>query len=110
MSAILAAVFVVVIIGLQALLAPVTESNALAVAASTLAAFALFQPIRRRVQAAVDHRFNRTRYNAERIVGGFGEHLRGETDLRRIHGGVVDTVARSLRPAGVGLWLRGQGE
>jgi hypothetical protein len=84
----------------------VTDQNSLAVAGSTLAAAALFQPIRRRVQSAVDHRFNRSRYDAERTVGGFAASLRGQTDLRQIGDGVADAVTRSLRPASVSVWMR----
>jgi hypothetical protein len=102
--------FAAMIVALQAALASVTDQNSLAVAGSTLAAAALFQPIRRRVQSAVDHRFNRNRYDAEHIVGGFASSLRGQTDLSQISGGVVDAVTRSLRPEGVGVWMRARSE
>ena len=67
-TGVLVAVFVGGVIGLQALLTGVTQGETLAVAASTLVAFALFQPVRRRVQRAVDRRFDRARYDAERRV------------------------------------------
>ena len=102
--------FAAFIVALQAVLAPVTDENSLAVAGSTLAAAALFQPIRRRVQSAVDRRFNRSSYDAEHIVGGFTSSLRGQTDLDHISGGVTDAVMRSLRPASVGVWMRARFE
>jgi hypothetical protein len=105
-TGLVAGLFAGLIVALQAMLAPVTDQNSLAVAGSTLAAAALFQPIRRRVQSAVDHRFNRSRYDAERIVGGFAANLRGETDLRQIGDEVADAVTRSLRPASVSVWMR----
>jgi hypothetical protein len=109
-TGLVAGLFAGLIVALQAVLAPVTDENSLAVAASTLAAAALFQPIRRRVQSAVDHRFNRSRYDAERIVGGFATSLRGQIDLAQISGGVADAVTRSLRPETVGVWMRGRSE
>ena len=105
-TGILAAVFVGVVIGLQALLAGVTQGETLAVAASTLAAFALFQPLRRRIQRAVDRRFDRARYDGEQLVGAFGERLRDVVDLETIEAEVPATVDAAVRPATVGLWLR----
>ncbi len=109
-TTILAAVFAGLIVGLQAALAPVTASNSLAVAASTLVAAALFQPLRRRVQTAVDRRFNRSRYDAERTVGSFAEHLRDVTDLTQISDGAVAAVVRSLSPNGAAVWIRSRRE
>jgi hypothetical protein len=94
------------IVALQALLAPLTSESSLAVAASTLAAAAVFQPARRRIQAAVDHRFNRRRYDAELIVDAYAAQLRGVTDLAEIRSGAMDAVARSLGPRGAAVWVR----
>jgi hypothetical protein len=108
-TAILLGVFIVGVLGLQALFSGVTQGQTLAVAASTLVSFALFQPVRRRVQRAVDRRFDRARYDAERIVGGFSERLRGEVELRAVEDELVATVGGVLRPTGVAIWLRRAG-
>jgi hypothetical protein len=102
----LVAVFAVLVIGLQALLAGVTQGQTLAVAASTLAAFALFQPVRRRVQSAVDRRFDRARYDAQQTVETFAEHLRGEVDLTEIRNEMVKTVQITVKPMHEAVWLR----
>jgi hypothetical protein len=95
-----------VVLALQALLAGFTQGETLAVAASTLAALALLQPVRRRIQVAVDRRFDRTRHDGQQLVGAFGERLRDETDLEIIRAEVPATVDAAVRPATVGLWLR----
>jgi hypothetical protein len=77
-----------------------------AVAVATLAAVALFNPLRRRVQRLVDRRFNRARYDAERTVVAFSARLRGAPDLDVVRGDLLDVVARSLQPAHASLWLR----
>jgi hypothetical protein len=108
-TGILVVVFVVLVVGLQAVLAPVTDNNTLAVAASTLVAFALFQPLRRRVQRAVDRRFDRARYDGERTVTAFGSRLRDRVELAAIRGDVLATVDVVVRPSSAELWLRGPG-
>jgi MFS family permease len=90
----------------QAVLAPLTGGNTLAVAASTLVAAALFQPLRRRVQTVVDRRFNRAGYDAERTAAAFAAQLRDEVDLRNLSGDVLQVVAQTVAPATVALWLR----
>ena len=75
-SGLLVASFAVLVVGLQAVLAGVTQGETLAVAASTLVASALFQPVRRTVQRAVDRRFDRARYDAQRTAEMFAERLR----------------------------------
>jgi hypothetical protein len=106
LTVLVAAFFVTFILVFQAILAPLTRSNELAVAASTLVAFGLFQPIRRRVQRLVDRRFNRTRYDAERTVAAFAERLRDEVDLDAIRSEILATVGAAVEPSSVSLWLR----
>jgi DNA integrity scanning protein DisA with diadenylate cyclase activity len=105
-TGVLAAVFVSVVLVLQALLAGFTQGETLAVAASTLVAFALFQPLRRRVQVVVDRRFDRARYDGQRTVDAFAERLRDEVEFAEIHEDIHQTVHSTMRPEHVGIWLR----
>ena len=109
-TALLVAVFAAVNVGLGTLLASAAQANTLAVAASTLAVFALFQPLRRRVQQVVDHRFNRERYEADRIAAAFAERLRDEVDPRRLRLELDDVLAQTVAPTSSYLWLRGERE
>jgi hypothetical protein len=77
-----------------------------AVAASTLAAAALFNPLRRRVQRAVDRRFNRARYDADAAVAAFAGRLKDAVDLDAARAEILDVVHRSLEPAHVSVWIR----
>jgi hypothetical protein len=106
LTAVLAGVFAGAVLLSQALLAPVTGSNELAVAASTLLVFALFQPLRGRVQRLVDRRFNRARIDAERTVGAFAARLRDEVDLEQLGAEISATVGAAVEPSSVSLWLR----
>lgn len=103
----LVAVFGGAVIGLQALLSSVTQGQTLAVAVSTLVAFALFQPVRRRVQSAIDRRFDRGRVNAERTAAAFAERLRDQVDLASLETDIGTTVTLALRPSSTGVWIRG---
>lgn len=89
---------------LQALL--VGTGSQLAVAASTLAVAAAFRPLRRRVQDAVDRRFNRWRYDAVRTVDAFRFTMRDAVDLDRLAGELLTSVRQSVQPASAALWLR----
>jgi hypothetical protein len=80
-----------------------------AVAAATLAAAALFNPLRRRVQHVVDRRFNRARYDADRIVAAFVSRLKDEVDLDSIQDDLAGAVQRALEPAHVSVWINERG-
>ena len=108
-TGVLVAVFAGLVVTLQAVLAPVTNENTLAVAASTLVAFALFQPLRRRVQRAVDRRFDRARYDGQKTIDAFGERLRNEVDIATLRASLVATAGEAVRPAHASLWLSTKG-
>ena len=76
-----------------------------AVAASTLAAAALFNPLRRRVQQMVDRRFNRARYDAEQTVAAFVARLKDTVDLDSVCDGLAGVVHQALEPAHVSVWI-----
>jgi hypothetical protein len=75
------------------------------VAAATLAAAALFQPVRRRVQRVVDHRFNRSQYDAARTVDAFAVRLRDEVDPDVVRHDLLDVTARAIEPSSISLWV-----
>ena len=104
-SGVLLAAFVVLVIGLQAALAGFTGGETLAVAMSTLGACALFQPVRARVQRAVDRRFDRARYDSQRTAHAFSERLRDDVDLDALASELRETAIGATRPAFAGVWL-----
>ena len=81
-------------------------SSPIAVAASTLAAAALFNPLRKRVQRLVDRRFNRARYDAEAIVALFTAHLREAVDLDTVRSELLHCVDGAVQPSHASLWIR----
>jgi hypothetical protein len=86
-------------------------SSPVGVAASTLAAAALFNPLRQRVQRFVDRRFDRARYDAEAIVGSFARRLRDAVDLETVQVSLDEAVRGAVQPAHVTVWLnRGPAE
>jgi hypothetical protein len=106
---VLVAVFAGTVLGLQAILTRVTQGQTFAVAASTLIAFALFQPVRRRVQRVVDRRFDRARYDGDLTAAAFAEHLRQQVDLAGLESDIAGVVDNALRPTSVGVWIRRSG-
>lgn len=107
LTAALAAVYLVCVLLLQILLGPVTRSSDLAVAVSTLTVAAMFGPARRRLQAAVDQRFFRRRYDAARTVSSFADRLRREVDLEEVSRDLTSAVRDTVAPSHVSLWVRG---
>jgi hypothetical protein len=80
--------------------------SAVAVAAATLAAAAMFNPVRRRVQRRVDRRFNRARYDADRTVAAFAARLKDAVDLDTVRADLATVVQTALEPAHVRVWTR----
>jgi hypothetical protein len=106
LTALLVAVYAAGVFVLGQLLNPVGGHSELAVAASTLAVAALFQPARRRVQAGVDRRFNRRRYDATKSVAAFSTRLRDEIDLDTLSAELLNVVDQTMEPTRASLWLR----
>jgi hypothetical protein len=92
-----------VVLGLGQLL---SRSSPLAVAAATLTVTVAFQPTRRRVQGAVDRRFNRRRYDAAQTIQAFSARLRQQVDLDTLTAELLGVVERTMQPTSVSLWLR----
>ena len=109
LTALLALIYAGLVIGLQFLLHGLTgqaAGNPLAVVASTLVIAALFNPLRWRIQAFIDRRFYRRKYDAARTLEAFSATLRNEVDLNRLSEQLVAVVQETMQPTFLSLWLR----
>ncbi len=110
LTALLAIVYFGSVVVLQRLLSPLTgESNA-AIVLSTLLIAALFLPLRRRVQEAIDRRFFRKKYDAEQVLARFAATARDETDLDALTAELVHVIQETMQPEHVTVWLRQAGD
>ena len=106
LTVLLGAVYAAGVFAAGRLLDPADGRSEVAVAASTLAVAALFQPARRRVQELVDRRFDRRRYDGARTVAAFSARMRDELDLDTLSSELLAVVDRTVQPSGMSLWLR----
>jgi hypothetical protein len=108
LTVVLVGLEVVGILVIQQLLTVVMadQSQTFAVAVTTLGVAAVFQPARRRIQGAVDRRFDRARYDAAQVIEGFSGRLRGRVDLDTVAAEIVGTVDETMRPRSVSVWVR----
>ena len=111
MTAILALVYIAGVVGVQTLVNAVARQRSadpspLLIVITTLAVAALFQPLRRRLQRAIDRRFYRRKYNVERTLATFSATLRQEVDLRALNDHLLRVVQQTMEPTNISLWLR----
>ncbi len=109
LTVLLALTYFGLVIGLGSLVRLFTgqvSQSPIVIVASTLAIYALFQPLRHRIQRIIDRRFYRSKYDAAKIIANFGSTLRDEVDLNTLREHLVAVVQETMQPAHVSLWLR----
>jgi hypothetical protein len=107
LTVILTAVYVGLVIGLQALLRSIiSHDSGVAIVLSTLAIYMLFQPLRRRIQRIIDRRFYRSKYDAAKTVAAFSSTLRAQVDLDQLREHLLAVVQETMQPSHVSLWVR----
>jgi hypothetical protein len=109
LTVLLAAVYVGGVAATQTIFRALTgqeQQPQLAIVASTLVIAALFNPLRRRIQAFIDRRFYRRKYDAAKTLEAFSAKLRDETDLDALNAELVGVVRETMQPVHVSLWLR----
>ena len=107
LTVVLTGVYIGLIISLQALLRGIIkQDNSVAIVVSTLAIAALFQPLHRRIQALIDRRFYRRKYDAAKTLEAFSTTLRNEVDLNELYEHLITVVQDTMQPSHVSLWLR----
>jgi hypothetical protein len=109
LTGVLGSVYLAAVLASSRVFAPLGAGSELAVAAATLATAALFAPARQRIQAVVDRRFNRARYDAEQVVTAFRERLRDAVALGDVVHATRSAVTRTVDPAAASVWLRAEG-
>jgi hypothetical protein len=105
LSALLALTYLALIFGLQFVLQGITQNSPIPIVVSTLAIAALFQPLRRIAQNVIDRSFYRRRYDAEKVLAGFGATLRNELDLEQLRDHLTAVVQETVQPEHISLWL-----
>ena len=113
LTGILGALYAGLIIGLESLAGAITgqaSGQPVALVISTLAIYALFQPVRKSIQALIDRRFYRKKYDAEKTLAAFSTILRNEVDLNQLREQLIAVVQETMQPAHVSLWLRQPGQ
>jgi hypothetical protein len=110
LTALLAIVYFGSVVVLQRLLSPLTGESDAAIVLSTLLIAALFLPLRRRVQEAIDRRFFRKKYDAEQVLARFAATARDETDLDALTAELVHVIQETMQPEHVTVWLRQAGD
>jgi hypothetical protein len=105
-TAALAGLYFAIVLLLQQVFSSFAGGSDLAIAGSTLAVAALFRPVRNRIQALVDRRFFRRKYDTQRTLEDFSARLREEVDLDTLHTELLAVVDETMKPSAVSLWLR----